>query len=107
MSSTRRYSRRTFLTTAPAAIAGAVAFPSIIKASALGLGHCLLEAAERHYCGQVEDSPRRRGDRYALDLGCLVGRHPTHSVDADLGASPGVPNGNGDVNRAVRGWVGE
>ena len=37
MSTTRRYSRRTFLTTAPAAIAGAVAFPSIVKASALGL----------------------------------------------------------------------
>jgi predicted dehydrogenase len=31
-------SRRTFLTTAPAALAGAVAFPSIVRASALGRG---------------------------------------------------------------------
>jgi len=37
MSKMRGYTRRTFLTTAPAAIAGAVAFPSIVRASALGL----------------------------------------------------------------------
>ncbi len=38
MGHTRGYSRRTFLSTVPAAVAGAVAFPSIVRASALGRG---------------------------------------------------------------------
>jgi predicted dehydrogenase len=38
MTTKRRYGRRVFLKTAPLALAGAAAFPAIVKASALGLG---------------------------------------------------------------------
>jgi predicted dehydrogenase len=38
MKQTHGYTRRKFLTSVPAAVAGAVAFPTIVRASALGLG---------------------------------------------------------------------